>query len=168
MKKTILSLALLLGAGLIAAKADTFGTGGNQFTIDFTTIGNPGNDDDNTGYGSVQYVYSIGTYEISKKQIAAACGSGFWFAGVEEFLHTGSNLPAEGLTWYEIASFVNWLNTSSGYEEAYDLSSSSWSRNPRARYFIPNEDEWYKAAYGKSDGVGYYNYPTGSDTRGCP
>ena len=33
------------------------------------------------------------------------------------------------------------------------------------RWCLPNEDEWYKAAYHKNDGVtsNYWNYPTGAD-----
>ena len=35
-----------------------------------------------------------------------------------------------------------------------------------ARWVIPSEDEWYKAAYHKNDGVtgNYWDFPTGSDT----
>jgi len=38
-------------------------------------------------------------------------------------------------------------------------------REPDARYVIPSEDEWYKAAYHKNDGVtgNYFYYPTASD-----
>jgi formylglycine-generating enzyme required for sulfatase activity len=87
------------------------------------------------------------------------------------------------MTWYESAAFVNWLNTSKGFQPAYNLtwSGSTWSlalwtatdagydvnnlyRNSLAKYFLPSENEFYKAAYGKSDGSGYYQYPTASDT----
>ena len=55
-KKTILPLLFALGIiGSASVHADTFGTGANQFTIDFTTIGNAGNAADTTGYGSVGY-----------------------------------------------------------------------------------------------------------------
>jgi len=39
------------------------------------------------------------------------------------------------------------------------------NRNARATYFIPSENEWYKAAYYKSGGTnaGYWLYPTKSD-----
>jgi len=87
------------------------------------------------------------------------------------------------MTWYESAAFVNWLNTSKGFQPAYNLtwSGSTWSmalwtvtdagydannlyRNSLAKYFLPSENEFYKAAYGKSDGSGYYMYPTASNT----
>jgi hypothetical protein len=193
MKNTILALALLIGAGLTAAHADTFGTGDNQFTIDFTTIGNPGNAADTTGYGSVGYTFRIGTYAISQNQIDKATASGL--ANVTAGAWSGDK-PAAYISWYEAAAFVNWLNTRTGHQAAYNLSfntniyqgaypldyiGGTWSmslwnsldpgynsfnqyRNANAYYFLPSEDEWYKAAYGKSDASGYFLYPTASDT----
>ncbi|MCC6125266.1 MAG: SUMF1/EgtB/PvdO family nonheme iron enzyme [Pirellulales bacterium] len=37
-------------------------------TIDFVPVGNPGNPNDNTGYGRVDYSYTIGKYEITNAQ----------------------------------------------------------------------------------------------------
>lgn len=176
-------VAVLFVAGITTLisplHADTFGTGANQFTIDFTTIGNPGNAADTTGYGSVGYTYRIGTYSISQNQIDAATASGL--ANVTAGAWSGDQ-PAANMTWYEAAAFVNWLNTSKGYQAAYNLSytEGAWSmslwnsfdpgynsynqyRNANAYYFLPSEDEWYKAAYGKNDGSGYYLYSTASD-----
>jgi formylglycine-generating enzyme required for sulfatase activity len=95
--------------------------------------------------------------------------------------HRG-NQPAAGLSWHEAAAFVNWINISSGNQAAYKLTYTSgrWSmslwqsfdpgynsfnqyRNSLAKYFLPSEDEWYKAAYGMSNGGGYSLYTTGSD-----
>jgi hypothetical protein len=177
-------VAVLFVAGITTLisplHADTFGTGANQFTIDFTTIGNPGNAADTTGYGSVGYTYRIGTYSISQNQIDAATASGL--LNVTAGAWSGDQ-PAANMTWYESAAFVNWLNTSTGNQEAYKLSyaDGAWSmslwesfdpgynsfnqyRNSNAKYFLPSENEFYKAAYGKSDGSGYYLYPTASDT----
>jgi formylglycine-generating enzyme required for sulfatase activity len=183
-----LLLSTLLAVGLIGsidaqdATTDTFGTGDNQFSIDFRTIGNAGNDKDKTGYGSVDYTYRIGTYEISQNQIDAATALGLQNVVAGRDNYTG-DLPAANMTWYESAAFVNWLNVSKGFQPAYNLtwSGSTWSmalwtatdagynannlyRNSLAKYFLPSENEFYKAAYGKSDGSGYYLYPTGSDT----
>jgi formylglycine-generating enzyme required for sulfatase activity len=175
-----LCLALMVLTTHIA-KADTFGTGSNQFSIDFTSIGNAGNASDPlTGYGSVGYNYRIGTYTISQNQLNAAVASGLQNVTAGPW---SGDQPATYINWYEAASFVNWLNTSTGYHSAYNLSWNgaegsvspwnSWdagynslneSRNSLAHYFLPDENEWYKAAYGKSDGTGYYLYPTGSDT----
>jgi formylglycine-generating enzyme required for sulfatase activity len=187
MKKT--NLSLLVAVGLIASisqsKADTFGTGDNQFTLDFTMIGNAGNSADPlTGFGSVGYVYRIGTYAISQNQIDAATSSGL--QNVVAGAWSGDQ-PAANMTWYESAAFVNWLNTSRGFLPAYNLnwSGSTWSmdlwtaadagydasnpyRKSLAKYFLPSENEFYKAAFGKSDGSGYYRYTTASDTDPIP
>jgi sulfatase modifying factor 1 len=180
-------VAVLFVAGITTLisplHADTFGTGANQFTIDFTTIGNPGNSIDTTsgwGAGGVSYSYRIGTYSISQNQIDAATASGLLNVTAGAWI---GDQPAANISWYGAAAFVNWLNTSTGNQAAYKLSyaDGAWSmslwesfdpgynsfnqyRNANAYYFLPSMDEWYKAAYGKSDGSGYYLYTTGSDT----
>jgi formylglycine-generating enzyme required for sulfatase activity len=179
MKKLLLATAILAGISL-TAHADTFGTGANQFTLDFTTIGNAGNAADTTGYGSVGYSYRIGTYEISQNQLNSAVASGLAHVTAGGW---GGDKPAANMSWYESAAFVNWLNTSKGFTPAYNLtwSGSTWSmalwtvgnasydannqyRSSLAKYFLPSENEFYKAAFGKSVGRGYYLYPTASDT----
>jgi formylglycine-generating enzyme required for sulfatase activity len=165
--------------------ADTFGSGANQFNIDFVTIGNPGNADDNTGYGSVARTYRMGKYEVSESMIASynALSGGPSISPTTR----GAAKPAGNLSWNEAARFVNWLNTSKGYSPAYKFTTSGgndsialWAgadagydasnpfRNSNAHYFLPSEDEWYKAAYydpTKNSGTGgYWDYATGSDT----
>jgi formylglycine-generating enzyme len=186
MKKPILSL--LAAVGLIGSAAaqfvptETFGSGANQFSLDFTFVGNPGNAVDTNGYGSVGYDYAIGTYSISQNQLKAAetiagvsfgSGGGGW---------TGDQ-PAGYLSWYQAASFVNWLDTSTGHQAAYNLkytngtySMSLWQtgqagydtnnpfRNSQALYVLPSDDEFYKAAYGLSNGTGYTLFADGSNT----
>ncbi len=78
-----------------------------------------------------------------------------------------TNVPTNAVSWYEAAQFVNWLNTSTGHQAAYnftgtqgtsDYTLATWSaaeaaggtnlyRNKAAFYFLPTEDEWVKAAY---------------------
>jgi formylglycine-generating enzyme required for sulfatase activity len=176
----LFTAALSLGSLVEPVRADIFGVGDNAFTIDFTSIGNAGNNSDTTGYGSVGYDYRISTYEISQNQINSAVASGL--AHVTAGAWSGDK-PAANMSWYESAAFVNWLNTSKGFQSAYKLSwnGSRWSmalwnasdagydannlyRNSLAQYFLPSENEFYKAAFGKSDGSGYYLYPTASNT----
>ena len=167
----------------ISAQADTFGTSGNEFTIDFVNIGNAGNAADTTTYGAVPYEYRVGTYEISQNAIDKATASGM--TDVTAGPWTGDQ-PAASLNWYEAAAFVNFLNTNSGKTAAYDLSwgGAAWSmalwsseqawtaggtnlyRNKDAYYFLPSENEWYKAAYYKGGGTnaGYWLYPTASSS----
>ncbi len=151
-RKFLLSIAVFVFmAG--AVSADTFGTGDNQFEIDFVTI--LGDTNPTSGYGIVNSDYRMGTYEITNDQIAKfAANNPYWM---------NADVPANMLTWAEGAQFVNYLNTSTGYQAAYKLTNTGdftvWEigdagydstnpyRNSNAYYFLPTEDEWVKAAY---------------------
>ena len=187
----ILNLALIvLALGYQSASAqlvtESFGTGGNAFTMDFVTIGNPGNAADTTGSpnpaGSVGYTYNLAKYEMSRDQIdkANSAGSlGITLQDMSDYGGNGVNRPATGLSWYEAAKFVNWLNTSTGGAAAYKFDVSGtfqlWSegdagynannmfRNSLAKYVISSSNEWYKGAYGNLNGT-WNNYATGSDS----
>jgi formylglycine-generating enzyme required for sulfatase activity len=160
-----------------------FGSGSNTFSLDFVTIGNPGNTNDTTGYGGVSYNYQIGTYTISQNQVNAAASNGLLGMPTGDWI---GDQPATSISWYQAAAFVNWLNTIQGYTPAYNLTYSNGSysmalwptnqawtnggtnlyRNANCVYFLPSENEWYKAAYydpNKNNGAGgYWPYPTGS------
>ena len=196
--KTVCLATVLMGGMMWNAQAqDSFGSGANTFTIDFVDVGNAGNANDagagggsySSPYGGVGYDYRISTYEISQSDITNATASGL--SNVTGGAHTG-NEPAANISWYEAAAFVNWMNTSNGHQAAYDLTfSSGWSmtawgasnqaatgvdsgtnayRHKDAYYFLPSEDEWYKAAYHQNDGVtaNYWDYATGSNTIPTP
>lgn len=133
--------------------------------------------------GSVSYIYNIGKYEISRDMIAKANSAGnlgitMW--NMTSFGGNGANRPATGISWNEAARFVNYLNTSKGYQAAYNFTTSGandnislWGagqysgdnqfRHKDAYYFLPSEDEWFKAAYGSPSGT-WYKYSTGSDS----
>jgi formylglycine-generating enzyme required for sulfatase activity len=176
-----LSLAMVDGL-----RADTFGSGDDVFTVDFVTVANAGNADDAGAVGGVNYTYRMGVYEISQHQIAKASNAGVTHVSAGAWV---GDQPAANITWYEAAAFVNWLNTSTGHQAAYSLTySGEWSmslwgsgeawqlggenlyRHKNAYYFLPSEDEWYKAAYHKNDGVSanYWAYATASDTAPTP
>jgi sulfatase modifying factor 1 len=171
------SFAALTFIMQMPTQGDTFGSGANAFSLDFVNIGNAGNAADTTGYGAVPYEYRIGKYEISQDAIDKATASGM--ANVTAGAWTG-NQPAANINWYEAAAFVNWLNTSTGHQAAYNLTfSGSWSmtlwssgdawqaggenlyRHKGAFYFLPNDDEWYKAAFYNAGGTNYFLYATG-------
>ena len=188
--KSLLAAALI-SASVFAGKSlnaqtttNFFGSGANTFSLNFQTIGNAGNAaDDTTGYGAVGYNYAIGTFEISQNQINTAAANGL--LGVPGGAWSG-DMPASAISWNQAAAFVNWLDTSTGHQAAYNLTYSGgaysmalWQsgqagydpsnpyRNSLAFFVLPSEDEWYKAAYydpNKSGGAGYWLYPTGSDT----
>lgn len=178
---------LILATTLVRSESllETFGSGANSFTIDFVTIGNPGNSPAppfqlGNGDGSVAYFYKIGKYEISRSMIEKAnlIGSlGINLADLSEYGGNGPNRPATGISWYEAARFVNWMNISTGSYAAYKFDPSGnfqlWNsgdagyqsanpfRNSLARYWLPSRDEWYKAAYGNPNGT-WRDLPTGT------
>jgi hypothetical protein len=180
---TVASMAAPSCAGTV-----TFGTGSNQFQMEFVTIGDPGNAADFTGSpspaGSVGYTYGIGKFEVSEDMITKFNASQTLQITTRYTL--GAAKAASGISWNEAARFVNWLNTSTGNQAAYKFTTSgvnddsaSWTsgeagydvnnpyRNRLAMYVLPSYNEWYKAAYydpNKSGGAGYWDYATGSDS----
>ena len=167
------SFCVFFISGVASATIDTFGTGANQFTIDFVPIS--GSTNPTSGYGIVNNDYRMGTYEITNDQWNKFTASlGVPVTGEPSYAYdqgpywTGTNVPTNRVSWYEAAQFVNYLNTSKGYSQAYkftgtqgqsDYTFTPWAvtdagynagnpyRNGNAFYFLPTEDEWVKAAY---------------------
>ena len=193
------------------AVGDTFGNGDNTFEIEFVTIGDLGNPADpvhgpvahypDQSTGSVDYVYRIGKFEVSRDMVTKANAEGNLAITLDpmDFVLGGPRpeMPATGVSWNEAARFVNWLNTSRGFPAAYKFNTQPgngdyianehvrrWQssdpgfdkanpwRNSEVRYFLPNLDEWHKAAHfdPKVNGGagGYWRYPTGSDAEPTP
>jgi formylglycine-generating enzyme required for sulfatase activity len=187
MKKSLFRAFLALLALLRAdcCRADLFGGGTNSFEIEFVTIGQPGNVADTTGdpnpAGAVPYEYRIGKYEISEQMIDKANALGG--LGITKDTR-GPNKPATRVSWYEAATFVNWLNTSTGATPAYKFDADGtfqlWLptdpgydpanlyRNSLTKYFLPSADEWYKAAFFDPVANQYFDFPNGSDTAPAP
>ena len=186
-------LLSLLALGYQSASAqlvtESFGSGANAFTMDFVTIGNPGNPADTTGSpnpaGSVAYIYNLAKYEVSREMITKANSAGSLGITLNDMSSYGGNgllKPATGISWWEAAGYANWLNTSKGYQAAYKFVGGTfqlWSptdagynasnlfRNSQAKYVITSRNEWYKGAYGNADGS-WSNYPNGSDSAPTP
>ena len=87
--------------------------------------------------------------------------------------------PVTYVDWFDAARFCNWLHNgrptgaqgaSTTETGAYALNGATsgvgFTREVTANYWIPSEDEWYKAAFHDPTGPGdeYYAYPTMSDT----
>jgi formylglycine-generating enzyme required for sulfatase activity len=80
--------------------------------------------------------------------------------------------PVNFVNWFDAARVSNWLmngatGTSSTETGAYTLvggqtSGTAPAKNPGAQFYIPTENEWYKAAYYKGSGTnaGYWEYAT--------
>ena len=52
----------------IAVQADVFNMPAGQTSLQFVTVGNPGNVADTSGYGAVPYVYQMGKYDVTIAQ----------------------------------------------------------------------------------------------------
>jgi formylglycine-generating enzyme required for sulfatase activity len=92
------------------------------------------------------------------------------------------NRPVTHVPWANSLRFANWLTNgqptgaqglSTTEDGSYYLNGAATNealiavtRKANAKYVIPSEDEWYKAAYykGGSTNAGYWDYPTQSDT----
>ena len=217
-----LSCAAVVVAMLVAgsAQADVFNMGGTlnpttgtwtgAASLQFVTVGDPGNAADTTGYGSVGYTYQMGKYDITAGQYTAflnavattdthvlyssymavvgfGSGTGTDGCGIIQSGSSGSytyavatayqNFPVNYVSWGNAVRFCNWLQNGqpvgpqgAGTTEtgAYTLNADlmTVTRNAGATYFIPSEDEWYKAAYYKGGGTnaGYWSYPTQTNT----
>ena len=182
-------LLVLAWAGQAQTLVQTFGSGADQFTLEFVAIGNPGNTADSSGApnpaGSVAYTYNLGKYEVSRDMINKAnTAGGLGITMADMSTYVGGNFAsraATGISWNEAARFVNYLNTSKGYQAAYNFttggsndnitlwgagqySGSNRFRHKDAVFVLPSLDEWYKGAYGSAGGT-WYDFATGSNSR---
>ena len=93
-----------------------------------------------------------------------------------------ANRPVNLISWGDAARFANWMRNgqptgaqglSTTEDGSYYLNGATSNaallavtRKTNATWAIPTEDEWYKAAYHKNDGVtgNYWDDPTGTDS----
>ena len=92
------------------------------------------------------------------------------------------NKPVNYVNWFSAIRFANWLHNGKGVGDtetgAYTilgnsaLPSEGWNiaRNPGAKWFLPSENEWYKAAYYHPAELGgdidnYWLYATRSNSQ---
>ena len=84
------------------------------------------------------------------------------------------NKPPNWVSFWDAARFCNWLHNGQGLGDtehgAYEGigNAATCARQSGAKFFVPNENEWYKGAYYEpgattSDGNAYWLYPTRSD-----
>lgn len=147
-------------------------------------------------HGAVGYTFQMGKYEVSRDMITKANAGGSLALTLQDMAVFGGNVgthAATGISWNEAARFVNWLNTSKSYAPAYKFmlqpgdggytgnedialwqvgetgyDASNPYRNKAAHYFLPSENEWYKAAYYSGSGSTYYDYATQQDAPSTP
>ena len=103
--------------------------------------------------------------------------AGSWGSYTYSVAAEWANRPVNGVSWFDAARFSNWLTTGDTEAGVYTFDGTYTVTNildhetaaetlGRTAWFLPTEDEWYKAAYHKNDGVtgNYWDYPTGTDT----
>ena len=199
--RVVLSLGMAALLGLLAVPA-------RAVTIDWVTVGDPGNPNDtiNTGttpnYGAVADAFQIMKFEFTNQQythflnsvdpngtnpnsVYSESGQGGTTRG--GITNTGTtngsryavkpdmgDKPVNYVNWFDAARVSNWLmngatGTSSMETGAYTLNNATSGNapavNPGATFYIPTENQWYKAAYykGGSTNAGYWTYATQSD-----
>jgi sulfatase modifying factor 1 len=170
-----------------------------QVTIDWVTVGNPGNAGQELIYsgtartfGAVAYEYRIMKFEWTNSQYAQflnaidPAGSNpnaVWNVNMENNARGGisrdlgaaagsryavktdmGDKPVNYINWFQVARVANWLhnggltygstdNTANAPQNtgAYTLgtatSGTAPAKNADALFWIPTENEWYKAAY---------------------
>lgn len=86
------------------------------------------------------------------------------------------NAPVAYVSWFDAARFTNWLHngatagasTETGAYTLNGATSGIITKDVNAQFWIPSEDEWYKAAYYDptlNSGTGrYFLHANGSDT----
>jgi formylglycine-generating enzyme required for sulfatase activity len=177
----------------LAATAALITSASASITMDWATVGNPGNAAVPTGYGTVAYAYQIGKYEVTNSQYGAflnakgASNSGAIYnssmtnTGIKQTGSSGSfnysvtsgfeNKPVVHVSWFDAARFANWMMNGQGGGDmetgAYTLNGATSgiiTANIGAQVYIPSEDEWYKAAYYSAAKTSYSLYPNGKNT----
>jgi formylglycine-generating enzyme required for sulfatase activity len=81
--------------------------------------------------------------------------------------------PVRFVSFYDGLRMANWLHNGQGSGDteigAYTIGTGGWDtvyleRNAGARWALPSEDEWHKAAHYDADSETYREYPNGKDT----
>jgi hypothetical protein len=101
-------------------------------------------------------------------------GSGTAASPYAYFVVGDGKKPISYITWFNAARFANWMHngasaTADIEDGAYPLMgmlSGLVAKNEGAVWWIPTQDEWFKAAYykGGSLDAGYWLFPTKSDS----
>ena len=171
-------------------------------TIDWVTVGDPGNTADFTTYGAVADAFQIMKFEWTNSQyveflnavdpdgtnpnsvynndMGSNARGGISFtsgntAGSKYAPKTNmGDKPVNYVGWFDAARVANWLQNGQGSGStetgAYTLNGATTGNAPAvnsgATYYIPTQDQWYKAAYYEGGGTTavYWNYATQSDT----
>lgn len=82
------------------------------------------------------------------------------------------NKPVVNIDWLKAVKLANWIHNGADsasdiYNGSYTISENSIQKNDNATCWVPNENEWYKAAYydptKNNNSGGYWKYATKND-----
>ena len=131
-------------------------------------------------------VAATDTYNLYNTNMATNLNiAGIERSAAEPYTYTvigSGKRPVTYVSWFDAARFCNWLHNGrpSGAQDVSTTEDGAYGlfgvtsgveglvRGPLAKYWIPSEDEWYKAAYHQPSGQSgdsddYWLYPTGSN-----
>ena len=139
----------------------------NQLYTDFLNSVDTSGTNPNSVYSSL-----MGTDPRGGISLTPGAASGSKYAARSNM----GDKPVNFVSWFDAARVSNWYQngaTSSSSTEtgAYTLvggqtTGTAPAVNPGATFYVPTENQWYKAAYYKGGGTnaGYWNYATQSDS----
>jgi formylglycine-generating enzyme required for sulfatase activity len=130
-------------------------------------------------------VAATNTYSLYNSSMGSNAGGGITQSGTSGAYTYAvktdmGDKPVNYVSWFDAARVSNWLmngatSSSSTETGAYTLVGGQTSGTPpavnsNATFYLPTEDQWYKAAYYKGGGTnaGYWTYATQSDTAPTP
>jgi hypothetical protein len=139
------------------ALGSVFSMPAGQTSLQFVTIGDPGNAADGTGLGAVSYTYSMGEFDVTAAQYVqflnavaqtdpysvynSSMSSSSAHLGLTRSGASGSyvyavaaaneNFPMVDVTWGDVARFANWLTNGqpSGAESGSTTETGSYALN---------------------------------------
>ena len=119
-----------------------------------------------TSFGGITRDGSPGSYTYAVKSDAVGKGPG----GLSDYEY--GNKPVVYVSWWDALRFANWLTSGTtesgtyaitdGGEDSGTVTLPDHSTLEVGKFFLPTENEWYKAAY--YNGSVYFDYATGTDT----
>ena len=142
------------------------GSGGSP---GFVAIGDPGNAGDVNyqrvgSFGAVDHSFEIGIHKVSNAEYAAFLNAVAADTDPHQLYHPEMRIRRGGnndrfnytahpatanaavtyVSWVDAIRYCNWLHGQDTESGAYSLTGE---RQSGAKYFLPTDDEWYKAAY---------------------
>lgn len=142
----------------------------------FVKIGRPGNKPDEDrprvgAFGAVDHPFEIGKHKVSNVEYGKMLNAVAQIADPHHLYHPKmrinrvrsktkpgfeyfpdlktSHLAVTYVSWFDAIRYCNWLHGGKTERGAYMFSAPTkvGPRTNEAKYFLPNENEWHKAAY---------------------